>query len=136
MIERRESIMRIRHATACLIILAGLIAIGCTNKKQHHVAGKVLYKGEPLPAGVIWFDPAPSNDAPQGYAIIKNGEYSTAKEGGRGVIGGAYIVRIEGFDGKPDNELPLGKALFTDYQKNLDLPKADSTQDFEIPESK
>ena len=29
-----------------------------------------------------------------------------------GVIGGLYKIRIEGFDGKPGNELPLGKPIF------------------------
>jgi hypothetical protein len=118
------------------MLVVSIVAVGCGGKKQHHVSGKILYGGEPLPAGVIWFDPAPKNDAPQGYAIIKNGEYNTAQAGGRGVNGGAYTIRIEGFDGKPGNELPMGKPLFTDFQQDFELPKADSKQNFEVPRKK
>jgi hypothetical protein len=126
----------VKAGAAWSLLIVMVVVVGCGGKKQHHVSGKVLYNGEPLPAGVIWFDPAPKNDAPQGYAIIKNGAYNTGKDGGRGVKGGAYIIRIEGFDGKPGNELPLGKPLFTDFQQELELPMADSTQNFEIPAKK
>lgn len=125
-----------RMGVAWSLVAMTIIAVGCGSKKPHQVSGKVVFKGEPLPAGVIWFDPDPKNDAPQGYAIIKNGEYSTAKDGGRGINGGAYIVRIEGFDGQPGNELPLGKPLFKDFQQPIELPKADSIQNFEVPENK
>jgi hypothetical protein len=101
----------------------------------YHVSGEVNYKGTPLPAGVIFFDPdaTKKNSGPQGYAMIKDGKYDTSAQGGAPVVGGAYIVRIEGFDGKPGNELPLGKALFTDFQKAVDLPKENCTQNFEVP---
>lgn len=131
------SLPAFRALGCCLFIAISLIALGC-GKKVNHVSGKVLYKGEPVPAGVIWFDPDASkkNDAPQGYAIIKNGEYSTAKENGQPVHGGGYIVRIEGFDGKQGNELPLGKPLFTNFQQSVDLPNSDTTLNFDVPEKK
>ena len=43
---------------------------------------------------------------------------------------------ITGFDGKakPDEELPLGMPLFSDYTTKVDLPKSSSgTMDFEVP---
>jgi|GEM_PF-194924 len=112
-----------------------LLAVGCSGPTMYSVSGSVSFDGKPLPAGVIFFDPdvSKSNDGPQGYAIIKNGRYDTAAPGGKGVVGGAYIARIEGFDGSPGEELPLGKPLFTDFQKAIELPKAKSTQNFDIP---
>jgi hypothetical protein len=98
----------------------------------------VTYDGKPLPAGVIYFDPdvTKHNDGPQGYALIKDGVYSTAGTGGRGVVGGPYLARIEGFDGKPGHELPLGKSLFTDFQQAVELPRAACTHDFHVPAKK
>src|SRR5262249_30095854 len=120
----------------------GLSAIACVllpgcgrGLRLYDVSGQVTYDGKPLPAGVIYFDPDVSrkNDGPQGYAVIKNGAYSTTARGGKGVVGGPYVARIEGFDGKPGEELPLGKPLFTDYQESRELPRAKSEQDFAVP---
>lgn len=118
--------------------IACLVA-GCARGPVYYeVSGTVHYDGKPLPAGVIYFNPdvTRGNDGPQGYAIIDKGKYSTAFEGGLGVLGGPYVARIEGFDGQPGHELPLGKPIFTDFQKPIDLPKANSTQNFDIPASK
>jgi hypothetical protein len=48
-------------------------------------------------------------------------------------VGGDYVIRIQGFDGKPGHELPLGMPLFTDYVEARDLPKKPSQQDFSVP---
>ena len=54
------------------------------------------------------------------------------------MVGGAYIARIDGFDGKPGNELPLGRSLFTNHQVKRDLPRRFSSfqwhsYEFELP---
>jgi hypothetical protein len=116
-----------------------LLATGCARgPKLFEVSGSVRYDGQPLPAGVVYFDPdiAKGNDGPQGYAIIKDGSFTTSAPGGQGVVGGAYLVRIEGFDGQPGHELPLGKPLFTDFEELVDLPKAPSKCDFEVPKKR
>ncbi len=127
---------QIALGTWYFLALAGwLVTSGCAKAPgTYPVAGTVSFQGKPLPAGVIFFDPdvLKKNDGPQGYAIIQNGQYNTADPGGRGVVGGPYVVRIEGFDGKPGRELPLGKPLFTDFKKALELPAATSVQDFDI----
>jgi hypothetical protein len=131
--------MRTLQRLAGLLALLCLVSLGCnTRPKLYHVSGKVTYNGKPLPAGVIYFDPdvTKKNDAPQGYAMIKDGEYDTAAPGGQGVVGGAYVARIEGFDGKPGAELPLGRPLFTDYQKAIELPRGPAKQDFDVPSKK
>lgn len=126
-------IMATLLATACVLVS------GCARgPTRYDVSGAVMHRGQPLPAGVIYFNPdvTRGNDGPQGYAIIKEGRYDTAGEGGKGVLGGPYTVRIEGFDGKPGNELPLGKPLFTDYQQSLEFPRSETTQDFDVPAKK
>lgn len=125
-----------RSWAMAVLATLGLLTVGCSRGPQFHdVSGTVTYRGKPLPAGVIYFNPdvQRGNDGPQGYAIIKDGEYTTATAGGKGVLGGAYVVRIEGFDGKPGNELPLGKPMFTDFQTAVDFPESATTKDFDVP---
>jgi hypothetical protein len=126
--------MRCLILAPALLVLGSLVCAGCGGPVTYHVSGHVTYDGEPLPAGVIYFDPdvTKSNDGPQGYAIIKDGNYNTSAEGGKGVVGGAYVARIEGFDGRPGEELPLGMPLFTDFTQTLDLPEDDFQQDFSV----
>ncbi|MCI0361291.1 MAG: hypothetical protein L0211_22645 [Planctomycetaceae bacterium] len=118
-----------------VLVLAAAMLPGCGGPTIYHLSGKVSFAGQPLPAGVIYFDPdyTQKNDGPQGYAFIKDGVYRTSAEGGAGVLGGPYLARIEGFDGQPGAELPLGRPLFTDFSQPLELPAADSVQNFEIP---
>jgi hypothetical protein len=124
------------RTTATIFALACMLLAGCSRgPTRYDVSGAVTYQGRPLPAGVIFFTPdiRRGNDGPQGYAIIKEGRYDTTDPGGKGVFGGPHTVRIEGFDGKPGNELPLGKPLFTDYQTDVDFPKGEAKQDFDVP---
>jgi hypothetical protein len=120
-------------------LMCCVLALGCARGPQtYHVSGQVTFQGQPLPRGVIFFDPDPKrqNTGPQGYAYIKDGRFDTSQEDGRGVVGGAYIARIDGFDGKPGAELPFGSVLFTQFQQSLELPAAGpAVQDFEVPES-
>ena len=74
-----------------LAVLGGLLLAGCgRGPTLYQVSGRVTYDGQPLPAGVIYFDPdvTRNHDGPQGYAVIKNGTYNTSARGGRGVVGG------------------------------------------------
>jgi hypothetical protein len=112
------------------MVLAGC---GDDGPRRYDVSGTVAYNGQPLPAGQIFFDPdaAKGHDGPQGYALIKDGRYNTA-ETDQGPIGGPHIVRIEGYDGKPGEELPLGRPLFNDFQQSVDLPQEDTKLDFVV----
>lgn len=120
-------------------LVALLPAVGSCggSARLHEVDGSVTYGGQPLAAGQIFFDPdyLAGNDGPAGVAVIKNGRFDTRQQG-RGVIGGPYTIRIDGFDGKPGAELPLGRPLFATYREKRDLPKRDSTQEFDVPRSK
>jgi len=119
----------------CLCFAAILACLaGCAEDKIHDVSGTVMHGDVPLPAGIIWFDPDPKHPAqpPQGYAYIKDGKFDTLDKG-RGVKSGAYLIRVEGFDGKPGNELPLGKPLFTDYHENREFPGGKVELEIKIP---
>ncbi len=114
----------------------GLSIAGCKDDgpPRFDVSGTITFDNQPIAAGVIFFDPDVSkgNDGPQGFAHIKDGRYDT-RTGGRGIIGGPHIVRIQGFDGKPGNELPLGEKIFNEHQIAVDLPKETTTKDFQVP---
>src|SRR5689334_1452970 len=113
---------RVLAAFASLSLLA-LAGCGESGPQRFNVSGTVTYAGQPLPAGVIWFDPdfSKQNDGPQGYAFIKEGKFDSATTES-GPSGGPHVVRIEGFDGKPGEELPMGKPMFHDFSQSVDLP--------------
>jgi hypothetical protein len=121
---------------AAILVGIGLLLSGCGDPgpERHDIAGSVTYQGQPLPAGLITFEPdlSQGNDGPPGFAHIINGHYDTA-ETESGSVGGPQIVRIQGFDGKPGAELPMGRPLFDDFQTTVDLPHEKTTRDFAVP---
>jgi hypothetical protein len=123
------------NRTVILMAWLTMTVAGCEQGlRRYNVAGTVTYNGQPLPAGVIYFDPDVSkqNDGPQGYAFIKDGKFNSA-ETESGPVGGPHIARIQGFDGKPGEELPMGRVIFTDFSQSVDLPREDTTLDFAVP---
>lgn len=120
-----------RRSAALILVLglAALLGCGAGEEKLYEVSGVVTYDGKPIPKGLIFFDP--HADGPQGFANILDGKYDTAQQG-KGVRGGAYAVRVNGFDGKEANEAPFGQALFPEYTGSKELPKENSTYDLEI----
>jgi len=119
------------------IVLAFCLAAGCgpSGPKVYTIQGTVTYKGNPVPQGVINFeaDPRQGNAGPQGCAVITDGRYTTADVGGRGVVAGAVIVKIDCYDGQPARELPLGKPLARGYETLRVFEAADQTQNFDVP---
>jgi hypothetical protein len=109
------------------------VLAGCSQQaKLYRVSGVVTYDGKPIPKGVIHFDP--KADGPSGFANILDGKYDTSQQG-KGVRGGSYEVRVNGFDGKEANEAPFGQGLFPEYTGTKDLPQADSTYDLNVTKS-
>ena len=123
-----------RQGLVTSFVVAFLVA-GCGPGEEplFDVAGTVTFDGKPVPIGTIYFEPDGSlgNDGPQGTAHIQDGKFDTAA-GGTGVRGGAYIIRVQGYDGKPRPELPYGKDLFPEYEEKKDFPKEKSTLRIEI----
>jgi hypothetical protein len=119
---------------ALVMVLAFAVLASCTKQeKLYRVSGVVTYNGKPVPKGLIFFDP--KGDGPQGFANIVGGKYDTTQQG-KGVRGGAYDVRVNGFDGKEASEAPFGQALFPEYTGTKDLPTEDSTYDLDVPKNR
>jgi hypothetical protein len=128
-------------AFGVLPIVACCLAVGCGGESTYRVSGKVTFKGQAIPEGRILFvpDSKKGNNGPTGSAAIKNGQYDTGAEGGRGVIGGPMTVQIEAWDPSKKVDRPDKSALssipqlFPPYQTSAELPKSDSTKDFDVP---
>ncbi len=114
--------------------LLSLAGCGAEGPTRYRLSGQVLANGQPVPAGVIFFDPdaMKGNQGPQGYAYIKDGRYDTGIQGA-GTVGGHLIARVQGFDGQPGAELPLGKMIYGEHEISIEVPLEDATHDFDLP---
>ena len=120
-----------RHVIIVPVAVAAL-ATGCKpdGPTRYPVSGTVTVGGQPLVKGLITFDPDRSKrpDGPQGFAFVEGGKYDTDKGTGRGAVGGAVIVRIEGqadVNGKPTR---------VEYSTKADLPlDGPGVQDVDVP---
>jgi hypothetical protein len=123
------------RSSAALAFVLGLVAwAGCTSEeKLYRVSGVVTHEGKPIAKGVIHFDPKAGGSP--GFANIVEGKYDTARQG-KGVRGGSYDIRVNGFDGKEANEAPFGQALFPEFTGTQDLPKQDSIYDLDVPKNR
>jgi hypothetical protein len=123
-----------------LALSATLVYSGCggdSGPQQYHVSGTVTFGGQPVAGGSILFEPDASkgNQGPAGYAKIKDGKYDT-KVDGKGPVGGPHTVTITGLNDEIDPDLfPEGKPIFQDYKSSVDLPKEQTTQNFDVPQS-
>ncbi|MSR50658.1 MAG: hypothetical protein CK551_05035 [Planctomycetaceae bacterium] len=113
----------LNHVFKKLLLIASLFLaiLGCSSEvPTFPVEGTVTFKGKALPKGEIYFDPDISIKGPQGRALISEGKFST-KDLNSGIVTGKYTVRIHGFDGKPREEAPMGKAIFPAYELTMEL---------------
>lgn len=123
------------------LALAWLAAmtIGCGGSENGlQVSGKVTFKGNPVPAGMVYImpDSAKGNSGQSGYAVINNGAYDTAAEGGRGAAAGAVVIAVEGIDPNPPaNAEPdvTTTVLFPRYEMKAELAKSPSEQNIDVP---
>lgn len=112
-----------------------LLLVGCAQQDdgRYSLSGNVTIDGKPVPVGEISFEPdgKSGNKGPASFTPIKDGKYMV--DGDSGVIGGKYSVTIIGFDGVAVGEASDGKELLKKpYLEKIDLPKEDSTRDFDI----
>lgn len=124
-----------------LVLMLGLLA-GCgSGERIYRLSGTVEFKGKPVPAGYIVFEPDTSkgNSGPAGRCEISKGKFDTGQGDGRGTVGGAHLVRIVGLSADPNanadegKEVSLPLPLFPPYETTVELPMENSTQDFEVP---
>jgi len=100
------------------------------------VPNTVAFDGKSVPAGklILLPDTSKGNSGQGGFADIKDGVYDTSKNG-QGILGGPTIVRLDGFDGLTTANDPIGKRLFMTHEFLVDLPRQNSTKDFDVPAS-
>lgn len=125
------------QTAAVLGLLVLCCAVGCGPKgpKRYEHWGSVTFRGKPIPAGQVIFDPQlPGPDGPQGMAVIKDGQFDTRQMEDRGPGAGKYILRIYAADGIEAPEAPVGKMMFTsEILIPIELPEADSEVNIVIP---
>lgn len=119
---------------APLVMLGALLLLtGCQQEQADGflVSGTVTYQGKPVPRGTLLLTPDTSkgNSGPAVSLDIVDGKFETPSTAKTRHQGGAYRVYIDGFDGnaKPEAELPLGRALFMEYETEVTLPEEDAS---------
>lgn len=138
-VTRQLTIRMMLGRTLGGLMLIGLM--GCGGKPsgpaRYEVSGAATYDGKPIPEGTIYFEPDASqgNSGPGSLAIIHQGTYRTSS--GAGVIGGPYLVRVNGNDGVTqqlsDGTPAEGKPLFKEKVLSIDLPKEKTVHDIAVP---
>lgn len=121
----------------------GMLLVGCggpSGPPRYALKGTVTLNGAPVPKGELNLEPDSSkgNAGPTAIAQIVNGQFDLPAD--RGTAGGPYKARISGYDGVPtklgEMEMPDGTSLFSNYTQDVDLPKSNSTLDFNVLGSK
>lgn len=117
-----------------LCVVASSLAVGCgpATNVGNRASGKVTFKGGPIPAGTIYFDPAGGGTGNQGVAKIVDGTYDTASTG-MGAPTGSVTVRIEGFEKGPSSGT-MGPILCK-WETTADFTEGENAKDFEVPET-
>lgn len=122
----------------CLLMIAGCGTDAPPGPDRFPVSGSVTFEGQPVPAGEIFFEPdaEKGNSGPVASTTFREGEYSLDADSGH--VGGAMIVRVIGYDGKPPDgpeaEMnPHGMQLFPPYRTQIELPADASTRDIDVP---
>jgi hypothetical protein len=133
-----------RSLTASAIVAATLLSValcaGCGDDGPPRIAlwGKAIWKGQPIPRGVVYFGPnvGKGNSGPQGYALIQDGVFDTRQSPGKGCVAGPHIVQIDGCNGHNiRNGYPYGDQLFAPYETSLDVSAEGGEIELIVPDS-
>lgn len=125
---------------ACLLCVLSLTGCGRGSKLQN-VTGKATFAGKPIAYGTIEFIPdiGRGTRGPAGTAEIINGDFSTLKPNGRGVVDGPHLVQLTAYEEKPVGSTDETVAstskppLFVGYTVKVDGFLAE--HNFDVPES-
>lgn len=128
-------------AVAIAIVFLSLVfSSGCRDNDSQRVAvwGDVKWKGQPVPAGVIYFSPdtKKGNRGPQGFAIIKEGHFDSRDEFSKGCVTGPLVAVVQGCTGQgKSSNFPYGRPLFAPIEMPLEVPAEGGQMDLTIPDS-
>jgi hypothetical protein len=83
-----------------MVLTTAAILAGCSDPYagRMEVTGKVTLVGEPLPDGIIRFEPVEKSVGTPSGSMIENGGYKVPRK--QGLKPGKYIVSISSGDGK------------------------------------
>lgn len=128
-----RSLCSTAFAATAGVLLAALAGCG-PNKGLTELSGTVTWRDKPVPAGTVTIEPDPSRDnrGPQCAAGIAGGRFKSRANFGS--VSGPVIVRVEGYSGKPEGELIIGRQLFPPYEFKTEIPKTTRhTLDITVP---
>ena len=133
-LNRRGVFLRCGAMVLALAVSVCLAGCGSGGPPRYNLSGNVTWGGKPIPAGTVMLIPdgMAGNSGPAASLNIENGSVDSRSQD-TGHVGGPHIVRITALDGVVSDEFPSGLPMFPDYEMQVDLPKEDSTQDFEVP---
>lgn len=118
------------NRAAALLAFSLFIVAGCAEPgpPRFRLSGEATFDGKPIVHGDMVFTPdaAKDNSGPQGFAQIRDGKFDTKGPEGKGIGGGATIVRITGFTA-------AGGKILCETEISVDLPKSDGTHKFDVP---
>ncbi len=134
----------LRTSVSACRLIAGLLILclgtGCWSSsseiKRYAIEGEVTFNGQPIPGGTIEFEPdsEKGNRGPMSKAFFTDSRFSIDSD--RGIIGGAYLVRIEGYTAPLDGNDGPGsitpQPLFPEHVISIELPTENSTQTFDV----
>lgn len=131
--RRRRWFSALQAAAAIVAIALPLAGCGPGGVKRFHLEGKATFDGQPVPNGMIRFEPdsTKGNTGPVGYAAIKDGYYTTATNGSKGSLKGPIVAYMTGGPA-PDPKDELPKMWFTDYRTTLTLEPTRGVTTFDI----
>lgn len=140
---RRPSLDRpclVPPAAVMAVVLVALVGGGCrrSGPERFRASGAVTFAGQPVSLGRIVFEPDASrgNSGPQGFAPIENGRYDTSAPHCKGSVGGPMVVRIDGMEVTGGEDVAAsGRLLFPTHEQRIELPKSDTTRDFDVPKA-
>jgi hypothetical protein len=118
------------------LALAVILLVGCAKQANPiHVRGTVTYRGKPVPGGLVVIHPdtTKGNQGQRGYAAIKNGQFDTSVDNGKGAAPGAVKFAVGGAEEvDPDPEMGI-KPLFPTYQFEAEVSPTNTTFDINVP---
>jgi len=129
----------IGRSNAVVLLFMAVSGCGGDGLERYRVTGEVTYKGKPVEAGMIFFEPAESAGAvaPTSYLAIKDGRYDAGSEG---PTKGKYRVTVGGIDRaneKKDSEgMVHTPSLFPDHKFEVEIPPPNNELNIEIPVGK
>lgn len=121
-----------------LLSLTALCGCGKSDSQRVAVWGDVTWKGKPVPAGVVYFNPdaKKGNKGPQGFALIKGGHYDSRDEKSKGCVTGPLVAVVQGCSGNGiSGSFPYGRPLFAPHEISLDVAVEGGQVDLAIPDS-